>query len=219
MIRKQTFSLLLFQLLILSVLLPGTVVAQNAGRSQPLNKSDTAKGITLSTVTITNKKPKLIKLGVHNYTPFVWAGITNHDRNDTYEQARLIKIDRPSHLISANVLSAGKNNGSDSIKYRLNIYRVNQGFPGEKLVTKSFVQSFSPTENIFTFDLRTENIILAEDCVVSFEFLQQDKAAKIPVISLRAKLGSAGGFIRLNKASDWKVMKGGGASIYLVAEQ
>lgn len=216
---KQLCAFALLILLFLSVLLPEFADAQELVHHQHLSIPDTAKGITLSTVNITNKKPKQKKLGVHGYTPMVWAGITNHDRNETYAQARLIKIDRPSHLISANVLSAGKYNGTDSVCYRLNIYGVNHGFPGEKLVEKNFVKSFSPLESTFTFDLSMQDIILSQDCVVSFEFLLKDKMAKVPAISLRAKLGSAGGFIRLNNTSEWKIMKGGGASIYLVVEQ
>lgn len=209
--KRPSFKLLL-KLIFLFIFISTAIHAQE----RP--PADTSKGITLSTVNISNKKPKRKKLGISGYTPMVWAGITNHDRNDTYEQARLINIDRPSRLISVNAMVANRRN-TDSVTYRLNIYRVKDGFPSGKLVEKSFVKSFSPLESTYTFDLSAEGILLSEDCVVAFEYLLRDRTGKIPVTSLRAKLGSDGGYSRQRGTAEWKKVKGGSASIYMIVDQ
>lgn len=187
--------------------------------AQEQTATDTTKGITLSTVNIYNKKVKRKKLGISGYTPMIWAGITNHDRNDTYEQARLINIDQSSRLISVNAVSVSNKRNPDSVTYRLNIYRVKDGFPAGKLVGKSFIKSFSPLESTYTFDLSREGILLNEDCVVAFEYMLKNKSGKIPVTSLRAKLGSEGGYTRQSGTEEWKKVKGASASIYMIVEQ
>lgn len=210
--KKLSFNPL-SKLMVLFVFISATLNAQEQ------TAADTTKGITLSTVNIFNKKLKRKKLGISGYTPMVWAGITNHDRNDTYEQARFINIDRPSRLISVNAISVANKRNPDSVTYRLNIYRVKDGFPAEKLVEKSFVKSFSPLESTYTFDLSPEGILLNEDCVVAFEYLLRNRSGKIPLTTLRAKLGSDGGYSRQSGTAEWKKVKGGSASIYMIVEQ
>lgn len=175
--------------------------------------------IHLNTVSVYSKKWKQKTLGTKGYTPMIWAAITSYDRNDVYEQANLIKVNKPTRLLSANVRVGGDKNSTDSITFRLNLYKVKDEFPAERLIEQSFVKKFPLSETTFSFDLKAENIYIDEDCVVSFEFLPESESGKLPKASIRAKMGGNSGFARQRSLGKWEKMKGVTSSIFLNVEQ
>lgn len=172
----------------------------------------------LAEVKISNKAPKIKKLGISGYTPFVWANLGTVKNGDIIEQGRLIKIDRPSQLLTANVNGYSMRNFKDSLTFRLNIYDYKDGKPGERLFDKSIVQTFDPAVEILSFDLSREDITLEKDFVIAFELLPKPNVI-YPFMSFRAKLASPGGFARTSSLGTWNDMQGGSAVINVTVKQ
>src|SRR5690606_8233294 len=106
-----------------------------------------------------------------------------------------------------------------SITFRLNLYKVRDEFPAERLIEHSFVKKFPLSETTFSFDLSAENIFIDEDCVVSFEFLPEVESGKLPKASIRAKMGGNDGFVRRGSLGKWEKMKSVTSSIFIKAER
>lgn len=172
---------------------------------------------TLKEVLITNKKPKLKTLGTKNFTPLMWVNVGI--RTGSYiEHGKLIELKSPAKLVSANVKVAGHKNSVDSISYRLNIFKVVNGLPDKRLVEKNIIKTFSASSTMLTFDLRKEDIYLAEDFVVSFEYIPK-KNAKVKLMSFRANLAASRSFFKDANVGEWKPMSSGSPVIFVEVEQ
>lgn len=189
----------------------------NINRNQPFNIVLKETSINLSAITITNKKPKIKKFGNTGYTPFIWAYVARN-LDDIAEQGKLITVKKPVRLLSAHVFT-GSLKRKDSVSYRLNIYKIRDGYPAERLFEKSLIKKFPLTETKLSFDLRDEYIIIEQDFLISFEYLPEKKSGKPPVISFRAGLGNSGGYVRSASLGRWDKINGGSASVYVVAEE
>ena len=185
--------------------------------NQPFNIVLKETAVNLSAITITHKKPKIKKLGNTGYTPMIWAYVARN-LNDITEQGKLILVKKPVRLLSAHVFT-GSLKRKDSVSYRLNIYKVRDGYPSERLFEKSLIKKFPLTETKLSFDLSNESLVIDQDFLISFEYLPEKKSNKPPVISFRAGLGNSGGYLRSASLGQWDKIKGGSASIYVVVEE
>lgn len=187
------------------------------------NKSNrvilSTKAYELNQVVIHNTKRKKAILGTASYTPMMWVSISLKGSQEFAEQAQLIKINAPVQVLSANVRVEGNKQSRDSITYRLNIYKVQDGIPGARLIEKNLIKTFPETAKTLTFNLEDESIFIDEDFVVSFEYIPRTGTSKKNALSLRASIGGKGGFSRLASIGKWLPVKGGGAaSIFVVVE-
>lgn len=173
----------------------------------------------LKEVVITNKKPRINLVGIDSYTPEMWVGLSLKEENSYAEIAQLIPISSTARLISVNVGTAGFKGAKDSVSFRLNIYKSENGSPGERLVEKSILKSFSKEAKMLRFDLRSEEIFLEEDCVLSIEYLAKDRNKKLRLLSFRANRMGKGGFSRIASIGKWIPMGSGSAAIFAELEQ
>lgn len=176
------------------------------------------KLVNLAEVKVSSRKVTVRKLGISGYTPMIWTPLNTYDRNDIIEQGRLIEIERPSILLTANVNTGGIKHFKDSLTFRLNIYKVEDNKPGERLIEKSIIKSFDPAQEIISFDLRKDYILLEEDCVIAFELLPKSMVS-YPRMRFRAKMGSDGGFARNNSLGNWQQIKGASSVIFITVKQ
>lgn len=178
------------------------------------------KTTALNEVVITNKKRKRIIRGTTGYTPLLWLNLnTIKNKNSYAEFGQLIKIKEPVQLLNAKAKVEGKKKSTDSITYRLNIYKVENGLPGTRLVEKELIKSFMISEKELSFDLKTERIFLEEDCIVAFEYIPKENKLKSPLLAFRVSITGNGGFSRIASIGKWTPIGGGSASISAELEQ
>ena len=173
----------------------------------------------LKEVVITNKKPRINIVGIDSYTPQMWVGLSLKEENSYAEIAQLIPISSTARLLSVNVETAGFKGAKDSVSFRLNIYKSENGLPGERLIEKNMLRSFSKDSGMLRFDLRSEDVFLEEDCVVSIEYLAKERNKKLRLLSFRANRMGKGGFSRIASIGKWIPMGSGSAAIFAEVEQ
>jgi len=177
------------------------------------------KTTELQEVIITNRKLKQKILGTKLYTPLLWFNLTVKKEEGYLEPAKLIRIKEPAKLLNANIRVAGNKKSKDSITFRLNIYKIKDGLPGNHLIEKNIIKTFPLSATLLTFDLKDEDIILDEDCAVAFEYIPKDTNNPIPLYSFRAVLGSTDAFIRSVSTGKWHLIDAGSLSLFLEALQ
>lgn len=176
------------------------------------------KTYTLNEVVITHEKRKRIHLGTTGYTPLLFASISLKDKKSYAESAQRIKIKKAAQLLNVNARIAGSKKSKDSVTYRLNIYKMNDGLPGARLTEKNIIKTFPMTAQLISFDLEKESIFLDEDFVVAFEYIP-NASLKQPVLSFRASMTGTGGFTRTISVGKWTSVGNGSASIFVEVEQ
>jgi hypothetical protein len=166
----------------------------------------------LDEVKITHKKRKTYKLGITGRSPFVSIPASSYQKNDVIEQARLMHLKEPVQVLNANifVLSEIK----EEVKVRINFYALENGLPGNRLVEKSIIRNIPSEKGWHVFDLTNENIHLAQDFVISFEYLPSNRKT----IFFAAKLGAADSYLRNNSLGKWRKNMVGGCSIYVTVQ-
>lgn len=173
------------------------------------------KTTELQEVTITNKELKPKTLGTKLYAPLLWFNLTVREQEGYLEPAKLIKIKEPAKLLNANIRVAGNKKSKDSITFRLNIYKIEDGLPGDRLIEKNIIKTFPLSTKLLTFDLKDEDIILNEDCAIAFEYIPKNTENPIPLYSFRAVLGSTDAFIRSFSTGKWYPIDTGSLSLFL----
>lgn len=171
----------------------------------------------LPAITIKNVKPKIKKYGNTSYTPLIWAtAIVKND--DIFEVGKLITLKKAVRLLSVNAF-IGNQKLKDSVTYRLNFYRMKDGYPSERLIDKNITKSFALSASKISFDISAENLVMEEDFLVAIEYLPGKALEKSRIIGFRGNLGSSGGYGRYTSLGTWSQTKQGGAAIYVVAEE
>jgi len=173
------------------------------------------KTTELQEVIVTNKELKQKTLGTKLYAPLLWFNLTVRKQEGYLEPAKLIKIKESAKLLNANIRVAGSKKSKDSITFRLNIYKIKDGLPGERLIEKNLIKTFPLSAKLLTFDLKDENIILDEDCAIAFEYIPKNTENPIPLYSFRAVLGSTDAFIRSVSTGKWYPIDTGSLSLFL----
>lgn len=188
---------------------------ERSGQATTLNK----KNYPLPEVIVRNSKPKLKRRGTTGYTPLIWLAVSFKDGNGFAEQAQLIKIEEPAQLISVNGRVGSIKGKTGSLTYRLNIYKSENGTPGERLVEKLIMKAFPISDGMIRFDLRQEQIYLNEDFFVAFEYIPTKISGEIPPLSFRASATGSGGFMRAASAGTWMPITGGSGAIFVEIEE
>ena len=207
MICNMMFSVLIWGLMSMGVL---TVNAQDTLMLE-------ANTIQLKEVVVSKEKPKKITLGTKAFTPLMWLSVSTRAETCA-EHGKLIQIKKPSRLLTANVRVAGNKKSKDSVTYRLNIYKIKNGFPAERIPQTEIIKTFPCTADLLTIDLFAENIYLHEDSVVAFEYLP-NKGRKGRFISFRANIIENDAFFRKLPSDTWAAMKSGSPAIFVEVAQ
>ena len=124
----------------------------------------------LEAVTLTTQKRAVEKLGSSVYAidlPAYWK----NSKALGGEIATRIRIDKPRTLLH-NVTFNIRENLSDSLLVRVNIYDYHRGRPGKKLLSKNIFHTISKKRGEETIPLKQHNIQVDEDIVFSIELVE-----------------------------------------------
>ena len=159
----------------------------------------------LQPIVVTGKRLKEAILGNRTESKKFRGGFTNSDLGN--ELGIIIKIKKGNAFIktfNASIVS----NTSDSMKFRLNFYDLNDGLPHNKIIAAQIIFPIKTTSGKFILDLRQYDIRVNDDFFVSLELIenfgQKDKRG---VLFSAGFLGSP--FItRETSQGQWKKFKG-----------
>lgn len=184
--------------------------------SQPSRVKLSEKTTALQEVVVKSRKMKIRKLGVTGRMPGVWGVPDKRESKDVFEFANLIGIrNKPVELVSAHFYLASS--VLDSALFRINLYKDNNGYPGERLVEKSILQKFSTKDGWLTLDLRKYDLYLTEDFFMGIEYLpEQDKYRQ--AIAMGGKIGGSV-FSKQSSFGEWKKISGVSLSSYVTVRQ
>ncbi|RIJ33469.1 carboxypeptidase-like regulatory domain-containing protein [Pontibacter oryzae] len=180
--------------------------------AKPMQVKLQEKAVSLKEVLVRSHKLKRKKLGVTGRLPLVWGSPENIENRDIYEFANLIRVKaKPSELVSAHFYLASTK--LDSALFRINLYRVSDGLPGERLVEKSIVDRLSAKAGWVSIDLQPYALMLDEDFFLGIEYLPAEGADRLAV-SLGAKLGGKA-YSRKSSLGTWDTFNGASLSGYV----
>ena len=192
------------------------VPVQALARMAPLEIKLQEKVTGLKEVVVQSQKLKLRRLGVTGRLPVVWGNPDQREGKDIYEFANFIKVSgKPTELLSAHFyLTSTK---LDSALFRINLYRNNNGLPGERLVEQPIVRRFSTKEGWLTVDLEPFGIHTDEDFFLGIEYLPATGADRLAIM-LGGKLGGSS-YSRKASLGSWEKFVGASLSGYVTVRQ
>ena len=184
--------------------------------SQPSQIKLNEKTTALQEVVVKSRKTKIRKLGVTGRMPGVWGAPEKKESKDVFEFANFVRVkNKPVELISAHFyLESPK---LDSAVFRINFYKNNNGFPGERLVEKSILQRVSAKDGWLAIDLIKYDLYLTEDFFIGVEYLPEQDRFK-QTIFLGGKIGGSV-YSKQSGFGEWKKISGVSLSSYVTARQ
>ncbi|WP_316755032.1 carboxypeptidase-like regulatory domain-containing protein [Pedobacter aquatilis] len=169
----------------------------------------------LNEVKISNTKRKVRKLGITGRTPMVSIPTSSKTSTDIFEQARLIHLQSAAKILDASIFLIS--NDQREVTIRVNFYAFKNGMPAERLIEKSIIKRKILKKGWLSIDLSDEDIYIAQDFVVSFEYLPDGKEDNKRIV-FAAKLGASDSWLRSNSLGLWRKNEVGGATMYVTAE-
>jgi hypothetical protein len=133
-----------------------------------LNKSIT----TLSEVTVRPKKYVTKIVGNTANSVRFTMGFQSNDLGN--ELGTVMKI-KKSHTFIENVNFNIAVNNYDSVTFRLNIYKMENGFPAENILKEPIFVTIVGNTRTLSIDLKKYNLIVEDDFFVSLEWIKQLK--------------------------------------------
>ncbi|GHA72945.1 carboxypeptidase-like regulatory domain-containing protein [Pontibacter akesuensis] len=193
-----------------------SVPVRQLAQAQPLEIKLREKENALQEVVVTSRKMKIKKLGNTGRLPGVWGMPENKEGKDVYEFANFIRVKgKPTELLSAHFyLASGK---LDSVLFRINLYKNNNGFPGERLADKNIMQRLTTKDGWISIDLQPFGVYADEDFFLGIEYLPAAGADKF-AIALGAKLGGSS-YSRQSSLGTWEKFVGASLSGYVTVRQ
>lgn len=127
------------------------------------------KSIQLPEIAISNKKRKLHILGNETSASGSNAGFTSKDLGT--EMGLRLKIKRPTYLKTFHAIIQENNYGA--LKFRLNIYDIKNGKPGNIILNENIVIETSPRQTgPLVVDLTPYNLTYDDDVIVTLEWIE-----------------------------------------------
>jgi len=182
----------------------------NENRSIALSE----KVIELKEVVVSNKKLKEKVLGNKTKSRMMRGGFRNAELGN--ELGIKIKIKKsPTYITKfhANVTS----NTGEKMKFRLNFYNIEKGFPKEKLIKKNIIFSIDAKEGNFTLDLSEYNIVVEKDFYLTMELIENQGNKENEVFFSAGLMGNAT-VTRLASQAEWKKLGSIGIGFSLTTE-
>ncbi|WP_276498188.1 carboxypeptidase-like regulatory domain-containing protein [Pontibacter litorisediminis] len=183
---------------------------------EPLELRLQEKVTSLQEVVVQPRKLKIRKLGVTGRLPVIWGNPDQKEAKDVYEFANYIAVkETPSRLLSAHFyLTSSK---LDSALFRINLYKSENGLPGERLVEQRIMQKLSTKQGWISIDLEAFNIHTGEDFFLGIEYLPAEGVDK-SAIMLGGKLGGSS-YSRKASLGTWEKFVGASLSGYVTVMQ
>lgn len=158
------------------------------------------RAVPLPEVRVSSRQPKDHRLG-------------NRKGNATYsftsnqlgtELGTPIRLNRPAYLKRIHLLLALNEN--DSLRVRINLYRLTKNQPGENLLRRSLVTVLPRTteEREVVVDVTPENLTLEEDFVLAVEVVQAYGRSGFGQIMFTAGLLNGPTFARSSSQGAWE---------------
>ncbi|MCX2738892.1 carboxypeptidase-like regulatory domain-containing protein [Pontibacter anaerobius] len=193
-----------------------SVPVQELSQRQPLEVKLLEKVNMLQEVVVQSRNLKTRKLGVTGRLPVVWGNPEHHEGKDVYEFANFIAVKgRATELLSAHFYLTSQK--LDSALFRINLYKNNNGLPGERLVEKSIVQRLTTKDGWISINLQPYGIYTGDDFFLGIEYLPGDGVDKY-AISLGGKLGGSS-YSRKSSLGAWEKFVGASLSGYVTVRQ
>lgn len=193
-----------------------SVPVQQLAQTQPLEVRLQEKENNLQEVVVTSRKLKIKKLGNTGRLPGVWGMPENKDGKDVYEFANFIRVKgRQTELLSAHFYLASAK--LDSALFRINLYKNNNGFPGERLADELIMQRLTTKDGWISIDLQPFGVYADEDFFLGIEYLPAPGVDKF-AIALGAKLGGSS-YSRQSSLGTWEKFVGASLSGYVTVRQ
>lgn len=164
------------------------------------------KSHQLNEIVLSTKKKKTRKVGVKSFNRLLWLS-TISKNNDILENAQRIHLPKKTTVLIKNVNFHLRNGfESDSCLIRINFYKNENNFPGEKIVFQNIIENKNVKPGWITFDLSEYNIYLKENFFIGIEFIPDFKTERI--IFMGAILTKGKGYMRNSSQGKWKKIQG-----------
>lgn len=169
-----------------------------------LNKSVT----TLSEVTVKPKKYVTKVLGNTANSIRFTMGFQSNDLGN--ELGTVMKIKKsPTFIEDVNFNIAVNNH--DSLTFRLNIYKMENGFPSENILKEPIFVSIAGSTRTLTVDLKKYNLIVEDDFFVSLEWI---KFLKGEGLYFCGGVYNADSYVRQTSQGNWEKIDYFGLGFY-----
>ncbi|WP_340152927.1 carboxypeptidase-like regulatory domain-containing protein [uncultured Marivirga sp.] len=123
----------------------------------------------LDEVVVTNRRLKKKVLGNKTTSKSIVAGFSSNKLGN--EVGILVKIKRSPTFIRKFSVSIANNN-FDHLKFRLNMYDLEDGLPGKSLLKENIIIESDAQEGVLEIDLEDYNIIARDNFVISLEWIE-----------------------------------------------
>ena len=160
----------------------------------------------LEEIVITNKKKKTRKKGVKSFNRLLWLGATARN-DDILENAQRIQIPNKTSVRVKNVnFLLRKGFASDSCLIRINFYKNDNYYPGERIVFENIIEKKFIEPGWMTFDLADYDVYIENDFYVGVEFIPDFKNKR--QVYLGAILTKGKGYSRRSSQGKWNKLQG-----------
>ncbi|ASZ10449.1 carboxypeptidase-like regulatory domain-containing protein [Chitinophaga pendula] len=130
---------------------------------------------------------------------------TSNSSSDIFEVAQLIKMNgKEGQVNSAHLFLQLQQ--PDILTFRINFYQIENGMPGKRLIDKNIILTQSISNGWFDIDLSNYNILLSQDCYISYEYLPTAAGSTRPFAIDTRKNGTLS--VRKSSHGRWQQKKG-----------
>lgn len=172
---------------------------------------------TLPEVNINYSPKRTVKrLGVTARSPFIYGTIkgTAH-----VEMAQYINLKRPSKLLSLTFFLYGNKKVRDTLTIRVNVYAVNNGAPGSRIIDRTIVRRVPITTGRMVLSLEKEHLCYTMPVFIGVELIPDDlRSGEDHLYAYGARTGGKA-FTRTAGLGRWEITQGVTPTLYVEAQQ
>lgn len=175
------------------------------------------KTTALREVVISSKATKIRKFGTTSRNPLLNGSAETTQSEDISELGKYINLNnKTSEILSATVYL--RSIKRDSATFRINLYKNENGLPGERLIEKSIIRRLPLTKGWVTIPLEHYALVVDEDFFLGIEYLPEHSDHEKYIFIYGAALG---GSVYSRKASlgEWERGIGGRLAAYVTVRQ
>ncbi len=155
----------------------------------------------ITEVEVNNKRLKSKTIGSTTTSPFFAGGFTSNDLGN--EVCVKINVGKKTVLLDKFNFNIASNN-CDSLLFRVNVYRIKDGLPGDNLLKESVYVVTSITSGLVTVDLSPYSLWLSDDFAIGVEYIKP--CPERALLFSAAFLGSI--YSRTTSQGNWEKLKG-----------
>ena len=175
------------------------------------------KTTSLREVVINSKVTKVKKFGTTSRNPFLYGSAETTQTDDISELGKYINLNnKTSEILSATVYLRSIKH--DSAAFRINLYKNENGLPGERLVEKSIIKRLPLTQGWVTVPLEDYSLVVNEDFFLGIEYLPEYSQHEKYIFIYGAALGGSF-YSRKASLGAWEKGVGGRLAAYVTVRQ